>query len=79
MGALQEQADIYAESWEAANARVKAAAESIFSEILDDNVFIGALNSIANIIEGIDTLIDRMGGLSGVLSTLGLVLTQVFS
>jgi hypothetical protein len=42
-------------------------------------MFIGALNGIASLIEGVDHLIDRMGGLTGVVSTLGMVLTRVFS
>jgi TP901 family phage tail tape measure protein len=78
-GALQRQANIYAESWEAASKRVKAAAEEIFAELLDDKLFIGALNGIASLIEGVDTLIDRLGGLPGVLSTVGMILTRVFS
>ena len=36
-GALQEQADIYAESWEAASTRVRAAAEEIYSALLNDD------------------------------------------
>jgi len=35
-GALQEQQEIYAESWEAASKRVKAAMEDIYGSLLND-------------------------------------------
>ena len=78
-GALQEQADVYAESWEAARDRVTAALESIFNKLLKDEFFIDTLNSIEKIIIGIDKFIDSIGGLQGVLTGLGAVATKVFS
>lgn len=75
-GALQEQADIYAESWEASNKRVKAAVESIYSEIIDDKFFINLNDHLAKIISFVDKLIKSMGGLHGLLSTIS---TLVFS
>jgi len=39
-GTLEEQAEIYAESWEAARKRVRAAAEDIYNDLLDDDFFI---------------------------------------
>ena len=78
-GALQEQSDIYAESWEAASDRVRAALEGIYSTLIDDDAFISILNTIEKIISYIDNLIDSVGGLSGVLTTVGALLTKVFS
>ena len=78
-GALQEQADIYGESWEAASKRVKAAAESIYDSLINDEFFIDLLNHIEKILTFVDRLIEGMGGLQGVLMTLGTVLTKVFS
>lgn len=78
-GALQEQADIYAESWEAARDRVTAALESIFNKLLKDEFFIDILNNIEKIITGIDKFIDSIGGLQGVLTGLGAIATKVFS
>ena len=78
-GALQEQADIYAESWEAARDRVTAALESIFNKLLKDEFFINTLNNIEKIITGIDKFIDSIGGLQGVLTGLGAIATKVFS
>lgn len=78
-GTLQEQADIYAESWEAASKKVKAALEGIYSTLIDDKSFIDVLNTVEKIITYFDNLIDTVGGLSGVLTTLGAILTRVFS
>lgn len=78
-GTLQEQADIYAESWEAASKKVKAALEGIYSTLVDDKSFIDVLNTVEKIITYFDNLIDTVGGLSGVLTTLGAILTKVFS
>jgi len=44
-GELNKQAEIYAESWEAARDRVAAAAESIYQNLLDDKFFINAINN----------------------------------
>ena len=77
-GTLQEQADIYAESWQGASNRVRASLESIWMALLDDKAFIGMLNTIADVIGHIDNMIDTVGGLQGVLTMLGATLTTVF-
>lgn len=69
-GALQEQADIYADSWEAAQKRVQAAAEDIYTSIIDDDFFIGILNVFEKFLSTIKNLIDGLGGLKGVLGTI---------
>lgn len=77
-GTLQEQADIYAESWEAAQKRVKASIQAIYGALLDDNFFISLTNGFADFFDIIDKTIDSLGGLKGVLLTLGAIITQVF-
>ena len=77
-GSLQEQADIYSESWEAASDRVQAALEGLYDSIIDDEGFINFLNVIEKIISGVETMVDSMGGFSGIISTLGVVFTNVF-
>ena len=77
-GSLQEQADIYAESWEAASKRVEAAAEEVYDKLINDEFFIDLLNVVEQLIGGFSDLIDKMGGVPGLLSTIGFVLTQVF-
>lgn len=76
-GSLQEQADIYAEGWEAARDRVKAAAQAIYQDLLDDKFFITLEKFIAGLLTGIDNTIDNLGGLKGVLLTISSIfLTQ---
>lgn len=78
-GTLDEQAAIYAESWNAASKRVKAALQGIYDTLISDDAFIEVLDIIETIITYMDNLIDTVGGLSGVLTTLGAILTKVFS
>ena len=77
-GTLQKQQETYAESWEAAQKRVKAAAQGIYQELLNDKFFIGFTNAIGGILEGLDKFIDTIGGLPGVLGVLGTIATTVF-
>lgn len=77
-GALDEQAQIYAESWEAAKKRVQAAAEGIYQDLLKDDFFIWLTDSFGSILEFIDKIIDSLGGLSGVLPGIALLVNKIF-
>ena len=77
-GTLQEQQDIYAQGWEAAAKRVKAAWESIYQDLINDKFFITVLNSIQKILKGVDGLIHSLGGLKGVIGLIGMIGTTVF-
>lgn len=77
-GSLQEQADIYAESWEAARDRVRAAAEGIYDDLINDKFFISLSDAIAGALDAIDKLISSIGGLPGVIAALGMIFTKVF-
>ena len=76
-GELDKQADIYAESWEAARDRVTAATESIFKKLIDDEFFVDLLNDLEKVISFVDLLVDSFGGLRGVLSIVSSMLLQV--
>ena len=78
-GTLQKQADIYAESWEAAQNRVRAAAEDVYSSLLDEDFFIGILNGLEKVLNYVDSVVDSLGGLKGALTTVGVIMTKVFS
>ena len=78
-GALQEQANIYAESWEAARDRVTAAAEDLYDSILDDDFFITLLNGFEKAIGLVTNLVDSLGGLPGILSVVATLVTKIFS
>lgn len=77
-GTLEEQAEIYAESWEAARKRVLASAQGIYEDILNDDFFIDINNGFANMLDTIDHVIDKMGGVQGILLTLGTVFLSVY-
>ena len=78
-GTLQKQADIYAESWEAARERVQASLESIYHDLLNDEFFIDLNDGLAKTIGLLDQVIDNFGGLKGIVAGLGVVFTKVFN
>ena len=78
-GTLDQQADIYAESWEAASNRVRASLEGLFDSLLEDDFFIGLLNGFSELIGFIEGTVDALGGMKGVLLAIGAILTKVFS
>lgn len=78
-GTLDEQAKIYAESWEAAEKRVTASAEAIYGKILDDDTFIELTNLFANFIDSTGDLIDGLGGVKGLLSAIGTIFVAKFA
>ena len=78
-GELSKQAKIYEESWQAASNRVRAAMEGVFQQLLNDDFFIGVLNTIEKIVSAIDGLITSMGGFGGAVATVGAITTKVFS
>ena len=78
-GTLQKQADIYAESWEAAEKRAKAAAEGIFQDLLDDKFFISLTDTFTNLLTGLDAFISGMGGVKTVLLGIGSIAMTMFA
>ena len=78
-GTLQQQQNIFAESWEAASKRVKAAYESIYQDLLSDKAFIKLTDELAELLKVLDNIIDRMGGLKGVLTQLAPILLNTFN
>ena len=77
-GTLDKQAEIYAESWEAAKKRVQAAAEGIYQDLLKDDFFIWLTNGFGSVVEFIDKIIDSLGGLSGVLPGIAILVNKIF-
>ena len=78
-GTLQKQADIYAESWEAARDRVKAAAQEIYDQLLNDEAFINILKGFETFLGFISNIIDGLGGLKGVLLLIGSIFMQQYA
>ena len=78
-GELTKQAEIYAESWDAAKTRVRAAAQGIFDDLISDKFFIGFNDGLATALGGIDKFINALGGIPGTLGLIGSIVTKVFS
>lgn len=76
-GSLDKQADIYAESWEAAGKRLRASLESVFTDIISDDFFIDLTDALAKIVNAIDWLIDSLGGLKGLLATISTIVFKL--
>lgn len=76
-GELQKQADIFAESWEAARKNVKASAEGIYDSLVKDEFWIDITNGFADVLKQVEILVDSLGGLKGVLSALGVLGTKL--
>lgn len=68
-GTLQEQADIYAQSWEGAKKQLQASLQGIYHDIIDDKTFISMTNNISKVVDGINGLIKGLGGVRGILLT----------
>lgn len=77
-GALEQQAEIYAESWEAARDRTKAAAEDIYDSLINPDFYIKVDDLITPLLSGTADVIDAMGGMNGVLTASVLLINKVY-
>ena len=77
-GALEQQAEIYAESWEAARNRTKAAAEDIYDSLINPDFYIKVDDLITPLLSGTADVIDAMGGMNGVLAVSVLLINKVY-
>ena len=77
-GTLQQQQEIYEKSWEAASKRMRASAETIYSALLNDQFFIKLTDNFAKILNFINQFISGLGGVKGLLLSLGSIAQGVF-
>ncbi len=78
-GSLQRQQDIYEQSWNAANQRLRASFEGLWDSLINSDSFIGLTNGLTSIVDMITTISKSLGGGGGVLSLLGAGLTKIYS
>ena len=78
-GTVQKQQEIYAESWEGASKRAKAALEGFYATLLDDDAFIAITNGFANLVNFVKEFSDSLGGLKGILIIVSSLLMKTFS
>lgn len=77
-GTLEEQAEVYANSWEAARKRVKASAEDIYDSLYNADFFVDFDNGLASLLSGVADSVDALGGMKGVINLVGIAFTQAF-
>ena len=79
-GTLTEKQKIYEESWEAANKRLRASFESLYTDLIDDKFFIKFTDFLSDMVDGVDSFIDKIGGvktlLIGILGVVGQTLSS---
>lgn len=77
-GALDKQAQIYAESWEAARDRIKAATEDVYDSLINPQIFIDLDNMARPILKTFASMLDAIGGLTGLLPILSALMFKVY-
>lgn len=77
-GTIEEQAKIYAESWEGAQKRVKASLESLYNELIPSDFLIKMTNGLSDVINMINSLVKAFGGLPGLLLLASTIITTKF-
>lgn len=79
-GTLTEQQKIYEESWEAANKRLQASFQALYTDLIDDKFFIKFTDFLSDMVDGVDSFIDKIGGIKplllGFLSLIGQTLSS---
>ena len=78
-GSLEKQAEIYAESWEASRDRVKAAAEDVYDSLINPKVFIDLDKMSQAVLKPLASILDGVGGLTGLLPIVAALMTKVYS
>ena len=61
-GSLQRQADIHAESWDAASKNIKTSLEEIYSNLIDSKAMVDLMKFLSKAIEGFGHFVDSVGG-----------------
>ena len=77
-GTLEKQQKIYEESWEAARNRLQASMETLYNNLLKDDFFIWLTNALSDVVGLIDKIVDSMGGLTGLLPGLILLMNKLW-
>lgn len=78
-GALQEQQDIYMERTTAHLQAVKTAWEGVYNEMITPENINAVADTIVNILDGVKNLIQALGGMKPILTTISGLMVQAFS
>ena len=77
-GTLQEQFEIYEQSWEAAKKRLTASMQDIYKSLVDEKFFTNLTDSFGKIASSIAKVVESFGGLKGLLPGVGAILLKIF-
>lgn len=78
-GALEEQAEIFEESWQASLNRVRASAEGVYNALINDDFFIGVNDTFAGILTGIEGVVEGLGGMGGILTSASSIFLSLYA
>lgn len=78
-GTLNRQAEVYSSSWEAARKRVQSSAEGIYDALIDDQAIIKMTNAFASLLSMIEGIIGGLGGMKGILLSIGSIVTAKYA
>lgn len=78
-GTLEEQSQIYEESWKAANKRLKASFEGLYQNLIDDKFFIKFTDFLADTVSGVDDFVEKLGGVKPLLVGILSIVAQSLS
>ena len=79
-GTTLKQNEVYMDSYAAHAKSLQASIESLYMELFDSDDMIGIVDVLNEIIKGLTTIVDLLGGLPGVLGVIsGLMTKTVFS
>ena len=77
-GTLEEQAEIYEQSWEAASKNVKASLESMYNVLIPTDFIVDFTNGLADVVSGFTEILDAAGGLRTILLMISSVVLTKF-
>lgn len=77
LGTLEEQQNIYAESWEAAQNRFKASAQGVYDSLIDKDYFTDLLDTGSDFLSILEKIIDGLGGMKGLIESTVAIFMQL--
>lgn len=76
-GELDKQAEIYAQSWEAASERTKASLEALYSELVPEDLLISLTDTLGSLVDATTGFVEGFGGIVPILNiVIGLLVTK---
>ena len=78
-GSLEKMQSTYMTGIEAAKKKLQATKEGLWSDLIDEQTILNGTKALTGFVEQVQNLMTSLGGIKGVATTLGGILTTVFS